>query len=152
MLSFILFIVTVYYHHMNCIEVFKTTEDFLGFLESGSAITINNPPNISLTESTTCFRFWNYFVATEQLLLSFRGGSLAVGTSWSKHNSLGMYGVPWHENLDIVTGLFWRISDGKNGVQTQYFDITEWPLQIWNSLCFMMSFVKSMFIFSPMCC
>ena len=126
------------------IEVLEWSEPNPG---PASGITLKSPGNVTMRESTTCFRFINTLLTKDQLLVSFKGNSLGIGTSISKRYSLYHYDsktMPWYENLDIVSGLFWKEKTNK----IVHFEFPEWPLQSWNCFCFTLSFqAKKMTIF-----
>ena len=90
------------------IEVLEWSEPNPG---PASGITLKSPGNVTMRESTTCFRFINTLLTKDQLLVSFKGNSLGIGTSISKRYSLYHYDsktMPWYENLDIVSGFLER--------------------------------------------
>ena len=126
---------------VRCIDGIEVLEWSDQHPSPGSFITIKNPGNVSMRESTTCFRFINSFLTTHQLLLAFKGMTLGIGTSTSKGHSLYHYDsntMPWYENSDIVTGLFWKVKTTK--MKIEQFEFPEWTFQRWNCFCFTMSF------------
>ena len=143
--SFLFFITTSDSDAVRQISVFETPKDVKTFSGSNSAILVKNSSNVTLNESTICFRFFNYQFVDDQLLIHFAHSSLALGSSWSHdhrlyHKRLGH--LSWKENLDIVTTIFWRIWDIPNGWKYTHFELEEWPLHKWNSFCMTLSFSR----------
>ena len=98
------------------VKVFDTSNDVTKFLGKESGLRLKLESNIVIKETTICFRFLNYKMLNDQILLQL--GPFHIGTSLSKDNSLHSrtyYVQYWPENDDIVTTLGLLVADKKLG-------------------------------------